>query len=146
MIDRTARNKLAELIRSLSNGLISNDEFESSVPESDDLAVRSLDYYGAWCLYSDFKEYKLRGKNALSKSDKLEVAHWVLFLKSDIEYDWPCSSIFHELLHCVTFGKFGKSRITLWQKHGDISAWPFISKQQLDIAKKGKGYFGAGHT
>jgi hypothetical protein len=34
----------------------------------------------------------------------------------------------------------------LWQKHGDISAWPFISKQQLDIAKKGKGYFGAGHT
>jgi hypothetical protein len=47
MIDRTARNKLAELIRSLSNGLISNDEFESSVPESDDLAVRSIDYYGA---------------------------------------------------------------------------------------------------
>lgn len=34
MIDREARNKLAELMRSLSSGLITNDEFEDELPKS----------------------------------------------------------------------------------------------------------------
>ena len=39
MIDRDARNKLAENLRSLASGLITNDEFEDSIPQSDDKAI-----------------------------------------------------------------------------------------------------------
>ena len=80
MIDRNARNKLAELIRSLVAGNITNDEFEASLPTSTDDAVWEVFHNGAWCLYSDMKAYKLRGEYALSPEDKTVVARWVLFL------------------------------------------------------------------
>jgi len=99
MIDRNARNKLAELIRSLVTGRITNDELEDALPASTDDAVWEVFHNGAWCLYSDLKEYKLRGKDALLPEDKSVVARWVLFLKSDYEYKWP-SVCFRFVLDC----------------------------------------------
>lgn len=49
MIDRTARNKLAELLRSLAAGLITNDEFEKSIPESNDKAINEVFFNGGYC-------------------------------------------------------------------------------------------------
>ena len=53
MIDREARTKLAELIRHLVAGIITNDEFDDRRPNSTDLAIRDVFYWGAWHLYSD---------------------------------------------------------------------------------------------
>ena len=121
MIDRTSRNRLAELIRSLSSGQISNDEFEDLIPESDDDAIRQVFSHGAWCLYSDMKEYKLRGKDALSNETKSIVARWVLFLKTDIEYNWPSTTFKEDFLKCISLGFFGQSTLDKWQEYGEVS-------------------------
>ena len=81
MIDRNSRNRLAELLRSLASGQITNDEFETSIQESKDKAIVEVFSNGGWTLYSDMKEYKLNGKNALETVVKKEVAKWVLFFK-----------------------------------------------------------------
>ncbi len=52
MIDIENRNRIAELIGSLSSGLISNDEFEGALPESDDSAISEIFFHGAWYLCS----------------------------------------------------------------------------------------------
>jgi len=116
MIDRSARNRLAELIRSLVSGSITNDEFEDRVPESNDRVVTEVFYHGAWCLYSDMKEYKLKGKDVLSKEDKSIVARWILFLKSENEYEWPSASFKEAFLKSITLGVFGHNTLDKWQE------------------------------
>jgi len=81
MIDRSARNKLAELLRSLAAGLISNDEFEDTMPKSKDKAINEVFFNGGW----------------------------VLFLKSNYEYSWPNVPFLQRTLHAVTFGLLGTS-------------------------------------
>jgi len=138
MIDRSARNKLAELLRSLAAGLISNDEFEDTIPESKDKAINEVFFNGGWMLYSDMKEYKLQGKDALEAVVKNEVARWVLFLKSNYEYSWPSVPFLQRVLHAVTFGLLGTS----WASSGDINVWPFLKAEHFAKAKEEHGYLG----
>jgi len=47
MIDRSSRNQLAELIRALCAGLISNDQFEDRLPRSsEDPAIYEVFFNG----------------------------------------------------------------------------------------------------
>lgn len=142
MIDRDARNRLAGLIRSLVSGKITNDEFEECLPESKDNAIAKVFYYGPWRLYSDMKAYKLKGKDAITREDRSIVARWILFLKSDDEYEWPSASFKEIFLKLVTLGKFGQSTIDKWHAHGDVLHWPFKNNCQFNNAKLGKGYLG----
>ncbi len=91
MIDRNARNKLAEAICALANDLITNNEFEDyRLPYSnEDFAIFEAFSEGTWCLYSDFKEYRLAGIHRLEKETKHVVARWIPFLKADYPYEWP---------------------------------------------------------
>lgn len=146
MIDRESRNKLAELIRSLAAGVISNDEFEDALPQSKDDAVLEIFHHGAWCLYSDMKEYKLKGKEVLSDQERSVVARWILFLKSDIEYQWPSASFRDRLLNSISLGVFGQSTLEKWQEHGELACWPFTDSVQYNKAKLGNGYLGAKTT
>ena len=146
MIDRSARNKLAELLRGLASGLISNDEFEDSIPESEDKAINEVFFNGGWMLYSDMKEYKLKGKDALERVVKEEVARWVLFLKSNYEYSWPNVPILQRLLHTLTFGLFGTSYAKVWAASGDIDVWPFLKAEHFARAKEEHGYLGKQNT
>lgn len=146
MIDREARNKLAELMRSLVAGAITNDEFEDALPNSPDDAVWEVFHKGAWCLYSDLKAHKLKGEHALPDADKSVVARWILFLKSDYEYGWPSSSFREAFLKSVSLGLFGQSTLDKWKAYGDVSYWPFVDRNQFNEAKKGKGYLGASNT
>ena len=142
MIDRSARNSLCELIRGLASGLITNDEFEDNIPVSNDIAIVEVWSQGAWLLYDDLREYKLTGKDALTKEDKSMVARWILFLKSNNEYVWPNVEFKKRFLHAISFGKFGQSTLEAWKEVGDINYWPFISENQLNSAKKEVGYLG----
>lgn len=142
MIDRNARNKLAELLRSLASGLITNDEFEDSIPESEDKAINEVFFNGGWMLYSDMKEYKLKGKDALENVVKKEVARWVLFLKSNYEYSWPYVPFLQRLLHALTFGLLGTSYTKVWAASGDIDVWPFLKAAHFARAKEEHGYLG----
>jgi len=140
MIDRVARNRLAENIRALANGLITNDEFEDRVPLSEDVAINEIFLSGAWLLYCDMSTYTLTGKHKLSATSKKEVARWVLFLKSNIEYKWPPRRFTDLLLATFTLGLWLKVVERKLLKAGDLNAWPFLDKRQLEISKTGSAY------
>jgi len=142
MIDRSARNKLAELLRSLATGLISNEEFEDSIPESKDKAISEVFFNGGWLLYSDIKEYNLKGKDALEAVVKKEVARWVLFLKSNCEYSWPHVPFTQRVLHALTFGLLGASYAKVWASTGDVNVWPFLKIEHFAKAKEEHAYLG----
>ncbi|WP_428740105.1 hypothetical protein, partial [Sulfurimonas sp.] len=89
MVDLSTRTEFAEQIRHLVSGQISNDEFEDRLPESKDKAIREIFWNGVWGLYDDLKEHKLRGPFRIDKKYRGDIARWILFLKSDLEYEWP---------------------------------------------------------
>jgi len=148
MVDRHSRNQLAEGIRALASGLITNDEFEQRVPVgSDDPAIRAVFSEGAWLLYSDLRQYRLSGKHRVPIQSKKEVARWVLFLKTDQPYQWPTLGGLQKLIFVVmavpTFGVFTKLYRSSLAKCGDIDVWPFIRRSDFEEALKSPVYLNA---
>ncbi|WP_143707314.1 hypothetical protein [Uliginosibacterium sp. TH139] len=148
MIDRLARDKFAELLRHLVAGQISNDEFEDNLPlGSSDRAVSAIFWNGAWMLYDDMREYKLTGKYRLPRDAKREVARWILFLKTDFEYEWPrIQGIFRFPWYLIVIFTLGLvipiARYKLHQA-GDISVWPFLRITDLEQEKSTPPYLRA---
>ncbi len=140
LIDRNARDRLAEAMRALASGLITNDEFENSrLPHgAEDVAIREVYSKGAWMLYSDLHEYRFTGNSKLDDATKAEVARWVLFLKTDLPYEWPASSALLSLAilmaNLLTFGVANRLFTSRFHAYGDISVWPFISESDYEIA------------
>ncbi len=97
MVDRAARDRLAELIRHLVAGQLTTDEFTY---EASDLADTSADC-GIWAVYayaaglyqdvSALWSIRLRGRFRLSGDVRRRLAVAALFLYSDVEYEWPPS-------------------------------------------------------
>lgn len=88
MVDRDARNKMAELLRHFAAGLLTNDEFCDSLPRSnydcsvnyfDDLA--QFEFEGLYC-----KPYRIDSRK-LTREGQLQYARWVLFLQTDLDYE-----------------------------------------------------------
>jgi hypothetical protein len=140
VVDREARNKLAEAMRALANGLITNDEFEDKrLPRcKDDPAISEIFSKGAWLLYSDLEEYRLTGIHQLNENTKSVVARWVLFLKTDLPYEWPVSNIQQGLLRFVanilTLGAANKTYVRKYHASGDINVWPFLRRIDYELA------------
>ena len=139
MIDAIARTQLAEAIRALASGVITNDEFETRVPRGSlDPAVQEIFLSGPWQLYSDLRTHKLSGQHRLPDLARPEVSRWVLFLKSSRPYDWPRYAGPQGLLWLIssllTFGLFGIIRRRRLAHHGDLSVWPFIHRKHFEAA------------
>src|SRR5688572_24364031 len=101
MPDKWNREKLAEAPRHLATGQISNDEYEERTElRSSDIAVREI-WRAAWGLYSDVRTHRLTGKDALTADTKEAVARCILFLHSDLPWEWPTRSFGAMLLHAV---------------------------------------------
>ncbi len=65
MIDRPGRAALADHLRRLASGRLTNAEFDSvRLDHSDDEALVAIGDAG-WSLYDDFFVYRLRGRRAL---------------------------------------------------------------------------------
>ena len=137
MIDNDARTALAENIRHLVAGVISNDEFEKRIPlNSPDPAIQAIFFGGAWQLYSDLQTMFLRDKHRASKAVRKDSARWILFLKSGLPYEWPHH---HHLLcllwlpfYIITLGRIGVLRRSLFARHGDLTIWPFIRRSDFE--------------
>jgi hypothetical protein len=138
VVDRKARDVLAEQIRHLVAGQSSNDEFEDRLPESPDAAIWEVFWNGAWSLYDDLSEHKLRGPNHIVKEYRREVARWVLFLKSDLEYEWPPyppkPQLLHMLLSIFTVGAYNRMAARRWRQNGETEVWPFIRRNDYERA------------
>jgi hypothetical protein len=141
MIDRDARNKLAETLRHLLSGQITNDQFETAaLIESDDPIIDAV-VDQAWFLYSDWYEHKLTGSHALSKSDRQTVSQFILFLHSELEYEWPrhplgegIKAIARPLLYLLSFGLIPLYIDNKWKTSGDFDVWPFIRRRDYEEA------------
>lgn len=138
MIDRSSRDKTAELLRHLISGQITNFDFEEQLPSSKDAAIEAITS-SAWCFYDDFEKHKLKGNKALSKDLKKKLARWIMFLYTDLEYEWPPISapglrpLNHSLISRL-LGNPAKER--KFMIFGEYEVWPFISKKAfLDATK-----------
>src|SRR5580704_7663751 len=111
MVDQQARRKLAEGLRHLVAGRITNDDFEqryaAGAMGSNDGAVRHV-YEAAWTTYSDLETHRLTGRYRLDRAARRDVARCVLFLKSARPYEWPAPSKLADLawlpVHLATLG------------------------------------------
>jgi hypothetical protein len=149
VIDRQARNRLAEGIRHLSAGLITNADFEDRVlSRSSDAAVQAVFLGGPWFLYHDIASYRLRGPHRLSPAVRREAARWILFLKSDLPYEWPVESrdiagvTLRLVLNLLTFGALARHVQRRFAKHGEVEVWPFIRRSDYEAALKNPPYLG----
>lgn len=77
MVDLEARKLLAQLLRNLASGRITEKQF--------DLSVESLPAGG-----QDFALAEIASRSlSLQQMPRREVARWILFLQSGQEYEWP---------------------------------------------------------
>ena len=165
MVDKIRRRKLAFHLRRLAVGLISNDDFEDAIME--DISSGNLpQYYShtinlkqedliikpmlelSWCLYNDVEEHHLTGPDKLSDEALKEISRCILFLHSDLEYQWPYFDIINPflrffwkdwLLGAVTFGKHYcnqdkklRKEFDQFRKTGDYDIWPFTNRKQYE--------------
>lgn len=99
MIDRPARNKLAELVRHLIAGTITTDKFSDTAIDimcsSKDQGVKAV-FTAADGLYGDLNilPYRLRGADKVEPKTRRQMAIAALFLYSDLEYEWPEDTFF----------------------------------------------------
>ena len=128
MIDRPARDSVALLIRRLASGRISNQDYEDAwwATKTHDEAVRAVLDAG-WALYDDYRTYRLRGAAALPPATLAAISRCVLFLTSDLEYEWPPlrpSPLFLAGT-LLTLGIMQRRRRARWEASGDHHVWPF---------------------
>ena len=148
MIDRERRDALAQLLRQFAAGLMTTDQFEDRVYASrdnrDDLQDRVLYAVpeAAWFLYHDLWAYRLKGRAALPKGERREVARWIAFLYSAREYEWPIESLVYDpaapgcLKNILTLGRASRH----WQESeerrltvtGTWDLWPFIRRADYE--------------
>lgn len=158
MVDIQKRKKLAIHLRHLSVGLLSNDDFESSILDDVSSGWLPEEYYRSkeakyddriikpmleWCwgLYSDTRNHKLIGRDALPEEVLKTIARCILFLQTDKEYEWPYFDSSNSLLR-FSLGEIVISILSLGQylrdkkkekgkkfeefkKFGDYHVWPF---------------------
>jgi hypothetical protein len=138
-IDTTARKKLAESLRHLVSGVITNYEFEDGLPSSHDEAVVAI-YEQAWLLYSDFPEHHLNEERRVPDEARPIIARWILFLHSELPYEWPVwrltpGTLIRDSLGWLTSGRSVREDRAKFEASGDYDVWPFFRREDFDHAQ-----------
>jgi hypothetical protein len=158
MVDRVLRDRLADAIHELAAGFITNDEFEdgllaAGIPLATDPSRWPDPAIGpigevAWCLYSDTHPYRLNGRHKLPPEGRRAALRWVLFLRSDLEYEWPPFRLINPalvslsgcLLSLLTLGILPRRRFARefasWQQAGEYGLWPFFRRSDYDAVHR----------
>src|SRR5262245_13862416 len=89
MIDRPARDEFAQALRRYAGRRISNDDLDDLVLRRSGDAGLNAVKGAAWTLYSDLETHLAEGRYALTRTQKKDVARWILFLRSDTDYAYP---------------------------------------------------------
>jgi hypothetical protein len=134
-VDRLARQRLSDGLRQLASGRIDSDEFQDNyvgeAVAAGDPGVRAVFLQGAWHLYGDYlRAERFSGLRRLPREQRRLIARWILFLDSNLAYEWPLEPIYVGLLllpaNLLTLGAIGRWRLRRWKKFGEFSVWPFI--------------------
>jgi len=132
MIDRLTRDCLAEGLRQFAAGRSWSEDFEQRcvLPsmKSQDPAAREI-AWAAWCLYDDISDTRLIGRYRLSRENRRAIARWIMFLRSEMAYEWPTYPRWRALvllpLDLLTLGTTARIRHRKWRRTGEFSVWPY---------------------
>lgn len=139
MIDRSARNRLAQCIRHYLIGRISNFQFDDQMFDikSEDFAISDI-RDALWMAYDDFCEHRNSGPYAISEQGRPIVLRCILFLKSDFEYAWPRAPLWYRLtrplLWLVSLGAIPRSLDKRYRLTDSEDVWPFQTVMEIEQA------------
>jgi hypothetical protein len=86
-----SRKRLSIVLRQLASGQLSNYKFEDAyIDDTVGMGDRGAweIYKFVWMFYDDLYEHRLRAKHRLSPLQRRVFAQCVLFLRSDLPYEW----------------------------------------------------------
>jgi hypothetical protein len=130
MIDREARDKAARLLDRFIRCEITNFQYADNFPRTSQDRVLEAMFWWTWGLYSDVKEHKLEGRHRLDPRTMESLNRCLLFLRSDLEYEWPdnpwttLSGMFLSLLTLGFLARRWQERE--FERRGEIDMWPFL--------------------
>lgn len=133
MVDRKARDGYAELLRHFAAGRVLNWHYEDAADKyikSSDRAIVKV-FWAVWPAYCDIRKHFLTGKDQLNAKGRNVVARYVLFLYSDLEYEWPVQSRGRFWARVLTLGAWGLLK-PLPACGGDKDVWPFFRRSDLE--------------
>ena len=138
-MNRNHRNILAENLRHYLSGTITNFEFMERIKPiswTEDKGVRAIENQ-FWFCYDDLREHKNIGKNKLTDETENHIKRFILFLKSNNEYEWKDPKFpnpFKWLLNLFTFGIYIKKDNEIEMidvEIGNENVWPFFRETEL---------------
>lgn len=139
IMNRTDRNLLAENLRHYLSGTITNFEFLNRirpVSRTNDRGVRGV-VNEFWSCYDDCREHRNTGKDKLNEEDENHIKRFIIYLKSDNEYEWKDPKFPNPIkwiLNLITLGIYPeKTAETETDKLeiGDERVWPFFRETEF---------------
>lgn len=90
MIDRSARKAVAEAMRHYLAGVSTNFALDDALfdPNSSDPAIDAIRKQ-VWLIYDDLREHRHEGIWKITAEQREVAMRIILFLQSDLEYQWP---------------------------------------------------------
>ncbi len=140
MIDRRARNRLADRLRHLATAQITNDAFEDSAVRSKDVAVGEIEWRLAWSHYDDMHEHRLTAELTLTDGIRRDFARAILFLKTDLEYEWGHWQGMRGFLNSAFHLRPLRRTPPIRTEGGDIRYWPFLRRADYIASRKSPVY------
>jgi hypothetical protein len=141
MVHRPSRDRLALAIRRYVSGQITNYALDDvQVDPEDDGAVAVQE--AIWFLYDDLYEHGATGKHYLDKLRRKHIARAILFLHSDLEYQWA-NSMFPNLLdRALSWLGFPERQLRKQRRLEELNGlWPFVSRCDFEDALAHPRYF-----
>ena len=136
MVDRRARDGYAQLLRHFAAGCVLNwhyEDFAEAFLTSEDRAVAEV-FWAVWPAYCDVRKHYLSGKDRLDADGRRVVARYLLFLYSNLEYEWPVRRRTRLWANLFTLGLWGLIR-PIVPSGGDDKVWPFFRRSDLELEK-----------
>ena len=139
-MNRNHRNILAENLRHYLSGTITNFEFMDRIEpiyRTDDKGVRVVESE-FWFCYDDLRKHKNIGKHKLTVEAENHIKRFILFLKSDNEYEWKDPKISNPIkwiLNLITIKRYPKKLEKNELKNeeaGDDQVWPFFRQTEFE--------------
>lgn len=122
-------------MRHFAAGRLTNRQYESAANRlvaSRDRAIASI-WSVVWRFYDDLRVHRLAGKWRLPPESRRAVARAIVFLHTELPYEWPWLPRWRLLINLLTLG------VTAWlfpltPSAGDRSVWPFFRRSDYEAA------------
>jgi len=129
MVNRSKRLCAKSLLERFLACQITNDDFNDSFPcDKADGALEAI-YCNIWPYYSENRTHKLDGKHALQPEVEELFRRCVVFLASNLEYEWPpyeWIDLKYGFMRLFASSKKIDDQFERFKARGEFAVWPFI--------------------